>query len=198
MMRAESISRQFSVARQATADATQRLLVSVAKREHGKVMRTPPQPRSFTRTVDGVEGAREEAVEPDGVITYFYPRLDAVVQFALETLFDLSPVLSGAYRSSHQLFLGGVPAANMANWTPGTEILISNLQPYARKIDLGVMKMRVSGTARVYERAVRRVNARFGNSAKALYGWRSFGTARARGAAAKAELRYPVMIIRER
>lgn len=195
-MRAESISRQFSVARQATAEATQRLLVSIAKREHGQVMRTPPQPRSFTRTVDGVEGAREEAVEPDGVITYVYPRLDAVVQFALETLFDLSPVLSGTYRSSHQIFLDGSPATNMATWRPGTEILISNLQPYARKIDLGVMTMRVSGTSRVYERAVRRVNARFGNSAKALYGWRSFGVAVPDGR--KADLRYPVMIIRER
>ena len=66
----------------------------------------------FTRNVDGREGASEESVRPDGVITYIYPRLDAVVQFAMEVLFDLSPVLSGEYRNSHTLFVDG--AGNIA------------------------------------------------------------------------------------
>jgi hypothetical protein len=193
-------SMSFAVARQATAEATQRALVRTAKRLHGEVMRTDPRPARFTRTVDGRSGAAEESVKPDGVITYTYPRLDAVVQYAMEVLFDMSPVLSGLYRRSHTLFVAGVAVPDLKTWDGESEIVISNTVPYARKIELGIMKMRVPGSSRVYDMAEREVRARFGNVAQIFYTYRGIiggGVASGR-AGNKSDLRYPALVIRER
>lgn len=160
---------QFKIAAQATRDATKQLLVSTAKREHSRVMATDPRPSSFTRTVDGRRGAVEETVKPDGIIVYEYPRLNEIVQFAMNTLFDLSPVLSGDYRNSHQLFVGGAPVSNLQDWDGQSEVIIANYLPYSRKIELGKMVMRVPGTDHVYEQAEWVVNRRYGNVAHVVF-----------------------------
>lgn len=193
-------SMSFEIARRATAEATQRALVRTAKRLHGQVMRTDPRPVRFTRFVDGRQGAPEESVRAGGVITYLYPRLDAVVQYAMEVLFDLSPVLSGAYRNSHTLFVGGAAVENLKGWLPDAEIVITNTVPYARKIELGVMKMRVAGSAKVYAQAAKKVRARFGNVAKIGFTYRGIigGGVSSTRAGNKSDLRYPALVITER
>lgn len=199
-MRAASISQSFAVARQKTAEATQRILVETAKREHARVMAADPRPARFTRTVDGREGAPEASVKPAGVINYTYPRLELVVQYALEVLFDLSPVLSGEYRNSHTIFVGGRAVRNLAGWDGTGEITISNSVPYARKIELGVMTMRVPGTTQIYTKAVNRVLKRFGNVAGIYFEWVPLaGGGIASGRAGnKSDLRFPAMVITER
>lgn len=155
----------FRAAAKATIAETQKAHVALAKREHARVMQAAPKPARFVRTVDGVRGAREEAVKVGGVIRYNYDRLDEVVRFAMDTLFDLSPVLSGRYRQSHTLFIGGAAATNLADWDGVSEIVISNPMPYSRKIELGVMTMRVPGSSQVYEQAEQIVRRRYGNAA---------------------------------
>jgi hypothetical protein len=172
MARVQSGSLSFSVAAQKTLEETQRILVKIAKREHGKVMATAPRPVSFDRFVDGRKGALEEAVKPTGTIVYTYPRLEVVAQFAMETLFDLSPVLSGKYRASHTLFLNGSAVPNLRDFKPGDEATISNPVPYSRKIEVGKMKMRVPGTSMVYAKAAKIVRARYGNIAKIGFTYR--------------------------
>jgi len=193
-------SMSFDVARRATAEATQRAIVRTAKRLHGEVMRTDPRPVRFTRIVDGQIGAREESVRADGVITYLYPRLDAVVQYAMEVLFELSPVLSGLYRNSHTLFVGGTAVPNLKNWSPDDEVVITNTVPYARKIELGVMTMRAPGSARVYAQAAKKVRSRFGNVAKIGFTYRGIigGGVSSTRAGNKSDLRYPALVITER
>lgn len=231
MARIASTGQTFRIAAQKTMEATHRILVATAKREHAKVMAADPRPASFTRIVDGRQGAREEEVRPDGIIVYRYPRLEQVAQFAMEMLFDLSPVLSGAYRTAHTLFLNGQPAANLEGWKPGDEVSISNPLPYSRKIEIGSMKMRVPGTDMVYQQARRKVMARYGNLAtidftyRAIIGGRGVNQALAAssgqpwwlgngggpraatgefektlGSTAhnRANIRFPVLIIRER
>lgn len=190
----------FSVAAQACVAATQKLLVATAKREHARVMQTNPRPTRFTRIVEGRVGAAEESVKAHGSITYLYPRLDAVVQYAMEVLFDLSPVLSGLYRESHTIFVNGTAVTSLKDWADGDDIVITNTVPYARKIELGVMNMRVDGSSRVYEQAVGQVNARYGNVARALFTWRGIiASGVGRGSRAnRSDLRYPAMIFRER
>lgn len=172
--RIASIGESFRIARQNCLKQMHGALVRTAKREHARVMATEPRPASFSRIVDGRQGAPEESARPDGVIVYRYPRLEAVVQFAMETLFDLSPVLSGDYRNGHMLIVGGAPAASMKDWRPGQEIVITNILPYARKIELGKMTMKVPGTDRVYTQARRKVMARHGNMAKVDFTYRAF------------------------
>lgn len=189
----------FMTAAQATIADTQKALVALAKREHARVMATDPRPARFTRYVDGRQGAAEETVKPDGVIRYVYPRLDEVVQFAMETLFDLSPVLSGKYRMSHTLFVEGRAVSDLRDYRGG-EVAISNFVPYARKIELGIMNMRVEGSSKVYFQAAAAIKQRFGNSATVRFTYRPIagGTfVEARGKRGT-ELRYPTLIIAER
>jgi hypothetical protein len=188
----------FTEATRRTIHATHDIIVTVAKREHAKVMSTAPRPMSFKRFVDGAPGRPEEAVKPNGVILYQYPRLDLVAEFALETLRRLSPVgppEGGHYRDSHQLFVNGQAVESLHNLKPGDKIVISNTMPYARKIEVGSMKMSVP--PQVYERAVRLTRQRFGTIAEVLFTYRGFvGGAIHKGA--KASQRYPAMLISER
>lgn len=91
-----------------------------------------------------------------------------VVAFALETLREKSPVGTapqdphpGLYRASHMLFVNGRNVPDATGWTPPATIHISNPVPYARKIEIGHMRMSVPPN--VYEQAQQVVAARYGN-----------------------------------
>jgi hypothetical protein len=66
-----------------------------------------------------------------------------VVQFALATLRDLSPVGKGSdphpglYRDSHKLFKNGYPIGNLLTWKIGDEVSISNFVDYSRILEVG-------------------------------------------------------------
>ncbi|MBR2689169.1 MAG: hypothetical protein IKE42_15055 [Aquamicrobium sp.] len=173
MARYRPIAEQFRVAINGTLEELHKNVVLTAKREHGRVMETDPRPASFRRIVDGQLGAPEEAVKPAGIIVYQYPRLDQVVQYAMEVLFDKSPVDSGDYRNAHMIFIENSPARNLAEMRPGDEVTITNPMPYARKIEVGSMTMRVPGTDHVYQQARQIVAARWGNVARIRFTFRA-------------------------
>lgn len=193
-------ARLFIAAARATVEETQRELVTLAKREHGRVMSSEPRPSRFVRTVDGVRGAPEEKVRPDGTIVYVYPRLEEVVLAAMDLLFDLSPVLSGAYRMGHTLFVNGASAPSLVDWDGESEIFIANPLPYARKIEVGRMVMRVPGSDHIYEQAEFDLVQRFGNQARIRFTFRGLagGNVLAGKAHGQSEYRYPALVISER
>lgn len=164
MARIPSVAASFELAAAETLEALQKQLVEIATTEHAKILKADPKPSSYKQFVDGREGAPFSSVEPMGVIYVVYDRLQEVVDFALETLRSLSPVLSGAYRDSHTLIVNGTAAADLAGWDGGA-IYIANPLPYARKIEMGKMKMRVPGSDHVYQQAEKIVARRFGNIA---------------------------------
>lgn len=192
-MRLQPISEQFKLARVGSLAQFQRFVVATAKREHSRIMNSDPKPAGFKRYVDGVLNIPEEKVKPLGIILYEYQRLDLVVQFAMETLFDKSPVLSGAYRNGHTIFLNGAPVSNLKNWKSGDDLVISNYLPYARKIELGKMTMRVPGTDHVYAQSIKIVNGRYGNVVKVFFSYRNITLG-----AGKSGIRYPAMVFSER
>jgi len=223
MARQQSVREQIDIVKQSTLAATQALLVATAKAAHAKVMATDPRPVTFQRFVDGSEGAPEEAVKPFGVIVYEYPRLNEVALFALETLRSLSPVGSardphpGAYRDGHRLYLNGQAVDDLSTWHSGDDVCIMNFAPYARKIEVGNMAMKVPGTDHVYQQAQQLISARQGNLAKVTFEWRGLLSGgytlvgqfrRGVGAHARTGLRkdtsagasmtYPALIIAER
>lgn len=117
---------------------------------------------SFTRYVNGREGASEESVKLPGPILYKFSWLDEVAEFALEFLrarSPLGPAERGHYRDSHQAMVGGRVVASSddpgsirsVEIPAGAEIVIVSDKPYARKIEVGAMRMRVP--PRVYEDA---------------------------------------------
>lgn len=174
----QSVRQQFDVAKQSTLAATQALIAKTAKAKHAEVMQADPRPASFKRIVDGVVGAAEEAVRPDGMIIYDYDRLNVVADFALQTLRDKSPVGGhgdkhpGLYRDSHTLFLNEKPVADLGSYKTGDEIAIANLTPYSRKIEVGGMTMTVPGTDHVYQQAQQIVAGRYGNIASVEFTYR--------------------------
>lgn len=173
---AKGMTQIFRVAAAATVEETRRILIETAKREHGAIMKAAPQPKSFVRTVDGKVNAPETAVKADGRIEYRYHRMNEVVQAAMELLFDLSPVLSGEYRNNHQIFTGGAAVTNLSQWDGKSEIVITNTMPYARKIELGKMKMRVAETDHVYQQAEFLLRRKFGNQARIKFIYRGVVT----------------------
>lgn len=205
MARLKSSSEVFRVAMQATLDQTRKVLIATARREHERVMTTDPKPSSSYRIVDGVRDAPLEGVRADGVVVYRFPRIEEVVRFAMETLFDLSPVDKDLYRRSHAIFLNGREVANLADYKPGDDVAITNTVPYSRKIEVGSMKMRVPATDQVFQRARRKVMARWGNVAEVQFTYRGIAGSGRSGAkpgretrGGSREPRFPVLLIRER
>jgi len=180
----------FQAAKNATADEVRKQIAAFAKREHGKILSAEPRPQSFTRFVDGVEGAREDAVRLNGVIHYIYHRLEEVARDAIEVLkarSPLGPVERGHYRDLHTMFLNGQPVTDLDGWKPGDEVFIANPMPYARKIEIGLMRMRVPGTDQVYLEAVRMMRSTHGRLVDIRFAYRNLRSGRA-----------PAMLIRER
>lgn len=222
MARIQSTAEQFRIAMQGTLEQTRQVLIDTARREHEKVLAADPKPSSHYRIIDGARDAPLEGVKGDGIAIFRYPRLEHVVQFAMETLFDLSPVDSGEYRAGHTIFLNGREVGNLAEYKPGDDIAITNYVPYSRKIEVGTMKMRVPGTDRVYQQARRKIMARWGNVAEVQFTFRGIVGGRQvnamnkpialkrRGAKGRyvssgqgqahnqRELRFPVLLIKER
>lgn len=165
MARVSNIGATFRIMKQETLEATKALLVKTAKAEHAKIMADQPGPSSFVRIVDGKHGAPEESVKATGRIIYQYARLEEVVDFALVTLRDLSPVASGAYKNAHTLYVNGVAATNLDDYRPGEDIMIANSIEYSRMIEFDKQTMRVPGTSKVYQQARRIIMNRFGNTA---------------------------------
>lgn len=89
--------------------------------------------------------------------------MNEVVQFALKTLRENSPVGSGRdphpglYRDSHTLFINGDDVKDLSSWQPGDEIEISNSVPYARILEVGDSRHRIPHhTYELTEQAVQR------------------------------------------
>lgn len=192
---ASNATQLFRVAAKGTIEEVRKTLIATAKREHARIMQTEPRPKRFVRSVDGVTGAREEQVKDGGVIRYRYQRLEEVVRAAMELLFELSPVLSGEYRMAHTLFVDGAAASDLSAWDGTGTIIISNMMPYSRKIEVGKMVMRVPGTDHVYEQAEMLLRRQHGNTANIKFNYRGVVGGRAGNKSAN---RYPALEISER
>jgi hypothetical protein len=101
------------------------------------------------------------------VIAYNY--MTEVVEFAIQTLKDKSPVGSGRdkhpglYKNSHMIFIDGHVVPDASGWQPGQQINISNPEPYSRKIESGRMQLSVPN--HIYEDTAQIVADRYGNQA---------------------------------
>lgn len=161
---------QFALARASAVAQVGNGLAEFARQANAAVMNFDPKPAGFVRTVDGVAGASEDAVKPNGVIVYRYQRIEEAVLAAMDVLRQVSPVASGAYRDAHTIFVNGVAQLDrLPTMTADDEVTITNLAPYARKIEVGHMKMKVSGSDHVYQHAQQVVAGRFGNQVKVTF-----------------------------
>lgn len=93
----------------------------------------PPEVALFT---DGHAASSEQEVKPFGVITYRFSRMNEITTFALQEARRISPVRSGRYRDSWFPLVDGREVA-VADIPAHAEVVITNDQPYSRKINSG-------------------------------------------------------------
>jgi len=128
----------------------------------------------FVEVVDGHVGAPLASAEVQIVTLYDY-RLEAAL-WAIERLEANSPVVSGLYRRSHTLFVNGTPAGAVRRLVSASaEVMVTNLVPYARRLEVGVTESGRSFVAQVppgiYERTMREVRRRYGQVLDVYFGY---------------------------
>jgi hypothetical protein len=166
--------------------------------------RVPPH----RTAVDGRLGAPLESVNPKGgVINFEFELVGEVLAWILSELRRRSPVASGAYRAGHRLFADGqeIEAVGATGIVPraASEYTLTNLQPYARKLEIGRTKsgraFLISVPNKIYQRTATDASRRFGNIARIRFSYRSpslpyGGRASRRGGAERAS-RAPAIIV---
>lgn len=154
------LQRQLEVAGRGIApEAIAAQLAAFAISERDELIRSGRASPRWRRFVNGRPDVPEAAVVLPGPIAYEFSVMDQVVEYALAFLRQRSPVLTGAYRASHYVMVRGVRTAPEAI-PPGAEIWILSDLPYARKIEVGAMRM--SKPPKLYEDATNAVRKRFG------------------------------------
>jgi hypothetical protein len=97
----------------------------------------------YETIVNGVIGAAETSVRLPGPIVYQFEYLAEVVTTGLALLRESAPVLSGRYRDSFFAMANGRAIADPADIPAGAEVILTNDQPYSRKIQVGAQRTRV-------------------------------------------------------
>lgn len=165
-----------------------------AKEANRRVLGVVPP---YTVTVDGREGAPLASVKPDGVVRAEFELVNEALAWISTQLQMHSPVLSGRYSKSHELFADGVDTENPNNAPPASEYVFLNIQPYARKIERGLSSQAPDG---VYQAVATLAQRRFGNLAKITFSYRTaIGGAVVGGRAGdRSDMRNPAIIVRMR
>lgn len=109
----------------------------------------------------------EDDVEMPGSILYVFSWWDEVIATALEELIKRSPRKSGRYAQSFVALVDGEVVAPGAPISASAEVIITNVQPYTRKVEVGGMQMSVP--ARVFDRAKRGIDRRVGGRKRGIF-----------------------------
>lgn len=140
-------------------DAIARELADLARRSLADVIASGEASPIYDRWVNGRKDADESAVVPPGPIVYVFSYWEPIIAFALDFLRRRSPVKTGRYQSSHIVMVGGQAMRPDAQIGGDEDVTIVDTQPYARKIEVGHMRMSVPDG--VYQDARRAVSAKF-------------------------------------
>jgi len=168
--------------------------IEEAKQQNKQVLGVVPPYDVF---VDGHEGAPLTSVKPDGVIRVEFELVNEALAWINTQLQMHSPVLSGRYAKSHELFADGIDTENPNVAPPAEEYVFLNIQPYARKIERGLSPQAPDG---VYQAVATLAQRRFGNVAKITFSYRTAISGDIIGGRAgdRSELRNPAIIVRLR
>lgn len=158
------------ISRHLTPQAQSAALAGAARAGLAELQASGELPEHVRRYVDGVQGAREDAVKPGGEIVYRADMLGEIVAFALGALMRLAPVRSGQYRESFAVIAAG-RMIRARSFVPERlaglrRVAIVNTQPYSRLIDVQIVgrePIRVMVPPDILRRAGAAVDSQFGN-----------------------------------
>jgi len=140
----KTFERDLKVATAGMSDeAISKELARFAKQELARAIESGEGSPIYTRYVDGVAGAREETVKAPGPILYVFSWWRPIVEMALAELVKRSPRQSGRYANSFIVIANDRLVTDFDTLQASDEIVITNAQPYVRKVQVGAMQMNV-------------------------------------------------------
>lgn len=164
MARFETFAKDIQLA---TADlqpeVINRELAKFAKEELAKAIDSKEGSSIYTRYVGGREGAPEESVRVPEAVVYEFSWWQPVIAFALDALRKRSPVLTGRYQNTHVVMIGSQIVSPDVQIASGEEVMIVNVQPYARVLEVGNVKVRAPGDG-IYQATRMVVQRQFGKA----------------------------------
>ncbi|WP_245513800.1 MULTISPECIES: hypothetical protein [unclassified Mesorhizobium] len=133
-----------------------KMLAAFARSELAEVIASGEGTKNYDRFVNGRRGAAEETVRAPGPILYVFNWWDDVINAAFEELEKRSPRKTGRYAGSFIVISNGQLVTDYSGLRGDTEVIITNFQPYVRKIEARDKK--------VFAGAKLALARRFGNS----------------------------------
>lgn len=144
-------------------EAARRKHIEVARKGLAAYLGRQQEKPGYTIDTDGHPASSEESVRPFGVITYRFTRLKEVVRFALDFARLYSPIQSGRYRKSWFAMADGRQIEATAIPGNAREIIVTNDQPYSRKINVGAEGFEKYAHPGVAEKVAALVKKRYGS-----------------------------------
>lgn len=114
-----------------------RALAAFAKQELRAVIASGQASTNYERYVNNVQGAREESVVAPGPIRYEFVNWPTVIREALDELRKRVPRKSGRYANGFLVLVGGRPVVEYKTIPAMAEVVIMNVRPYTRKMEVG-------------------------------------------------------------
>lgn len=211
MARPQAFERELKIATAGLElPAINALLAKTAREALAQAQRSGEAPQHYVRRVNGRQGAPEESVQAPGPIVYTFSVLPEIAAYALTFAQTRSPKRSGRFRRSWFVMVNGLHVTAFDNIPPDAEVIITNDQPYARKIEIGKTESGrpfvIQVPPGIVEDTRQAVMRRFGNTITAqrrfislggAYKLRSGGRRRKDRGAGRA-LTYPALVINQR
>jgi hypothetical protein len=141
-------------------DAINAALAKFARQELAKANAGGASPE-YERYVNGRHGAVEETVQAPGPIVYEFINWPLIINAAVEELQKRSPrPRSGRFASSFIVIVGGSVTTDFRSIRLDAEVIITNFQPYVRKVEGG----KRLGQKRVFDSTKNSLVRRFGSA----------------------------------
>lgn len=151
--------RQFADAN-LTPEAVGLKFATAARGYRDDLIRQGQAPAQFRTFVDGREGAKEETTRPGGAVEYQFNSWGEILRESLRQLAVASPMDGGDFVRAWTVAVAGKPwTGNYEDIPLDAEVMVVNPLPYARKVEVGGMKLSVP--AHPIERARQRLLRKF-------------------------------------
>lgn len=142
-------------------EAIKKLLAQTAREALAEAQGAGQFPRNYIISVNGRTGASEESVVPPGPIVYYAKWWPEVLTYGVTFAQERSPHKSGRYKSSWFVMVNGNRTAEYESISLDAECIITNNQPYSRRIEVG--RQRVNVPPGIVEDLVSALRRRFGD-----------------------------------
>jgi hypothetical protein len=135
-------------------------LAKYAKQEVRKVIASGEASPQYETYINGARGPVDSVRSP-GPVVFLFNNWPAIINTALASLIKMSPKRSGRFAASFKVIVGGrlVDNGSFDKIPMNAEVIITNAQPYIRKVEVGAMKMSVP--PRIFDRTKRMLSGRY-------------------------------------